>query len=972
MVNSQPSSLSSLIMNKLYHLLFLLFCVQSQAQTPVFQLHSTQELGDLRLTTVYQDSHGWIWLGAQQGVYRFDGQEFMPMKLPDKMEPSPVTVLFESKARLWVGFRNGMIAFLPDVNSGTPISTGDFAEDLRLAPKLTLWAPEEGLPTASITGFAEDKQGALWISTSGEGLYTWNNGRLYQFNKKDDGLASDDVYALTTDHEGRVWAATDGGISICSMPEKGKKVLQNLGKADGLPDEIITAITTDVQGNIWCGTDEQGVFCYNTANRHVAASTPNWPYGPVTELKVFGNNEVWIGTEKKGIVCYDSSTGTTMNLPSAHQLAASRIHAMCKDREGLLWLVSDHGILYSSNVRFGKLETPFPNIQAICTDQQGRFWVGSSEGLYWKKGRDFIPVLPKKENIVSLWVSPLDGVIWAGSLGNGVFLIRPEGQVLRHLPERETLANGSVLSISGNKERVWLATLDGVSVLNAKTLQPEKGIIQDELGSNYVYKVLTDSRGRVWFGTDGKGLVVYENGAFRVYSDVNGVALRTIYSIAEDRKGNIWFSTARDGLFRFDGQHFERFTTANHLHSMAITGIAADGNNQIVIGYEDGFDLLNPDRLDHINFCWGAEGVPNAEVNLNALWADAQGHVWMGTQNGILKAAAYKDRVMDDPQPSITGVSVFLQPIDFSSNASFVHDQNYFLFNFIGLWYTNPESVRYRYRLDGFDLEWKVTKDHTASYPKLPPGTYTFRVQTSEHGNFDRVPEATWSFRIEKPYWQRWWFFLLLTTFLAGIFVLFVRTREAGLKREALLKREKVESQFETLKSQINPHFLFNSFNTLITIIEENPKLAVEYVEHLSDFYRSIMVYRERDFINLAEEMELVRSFDFLLKKRYEDGFHLIDRVNGQIGQVMPLSLQMLVENAVKHNVISASKPLTVEIFTENGHIVVRNNIQRKIKPEASTHFGLQSLINRYKLLGERPVIVEDNAAFFIVKIPIL
>ena len=148
--------------------------------------------------------------------------------------------------------------------------------------------------------------------------------------------------------------------------------------------------------------------------------------------------------------------------------------------------------------------------------------------------------------------------------------------------------------------------------------------------------------------------------------------------------------------------------------------------------------------------------------------------------------------------------------------------------------------------------------------------------------------------------------------------------------------------------------------------------MAVEYVEHLSDFYRSIIAYRERDFISLQEEMDLVRSFDFLLKKRYEEGFHLIDRLNGQSGFIMPLALQMLVENAVKHNIISAAKPLTVEIFSENDeYVVVRNNIQPKIKPEPSTHFGLQSLINRYQLLGERPVIVEDNVAFFTVKVPI-
>ncbi|HND89480.1 MAG TPA: histidine kinase, partial [Saprospiraceae bacterium] len=159
----------------------------------------------------------------------------------------------------------------------------------------------------------------------------------------------------------------------------------------------------------------------------------------------------------------------------------------------------------------------------------------------------------------------------------------------------------------------------------------------------------------------------------------------------------------------------------------------------------------------------------------------------------------------------------------------------------------------------------------------------------------------------------------------------------------------------------------------LITIIEENPPMAVEYVEHLSDFYRMIMAYRERDFITVHEELTLVRSFDFLLKRRYERGFQLLNRIEPtQPGQLMPLTLQMLVENAVKHNIISEDKPLVVEIFAEgDGYVTVRNNIRRKMKPEPSTHFGLQSLIRRHQLLGDKPVLVEDNAAFFTVKVPL-
>ena len=946
--------------------------VSLPAQVPVVQLQYTQDLGDIRFTTVFQDSHGWIWLGSQDGVYRYDGQEYMPVKSPEKIASSPVSALFELNGKLWVGYQNGAMAYLSHVSSDIPLPSGDFSEDLRKAPRLTLWEPEEGLPQKPIKGIVEDKQGALWIGTYGEGLYVWKGNRMYQFSQEDDGLASDDIYALTTDGFGRIWVATDGGISICSMPEQGKKIVQNLTTADGLPDEIITALTNDNQGNIWVGTNDKGVFRYNTEQGLLDVATLNWAYSPVTDIKVFGNNEVWIGTEKSGALCFDALTKEVTPMPTGHNFAATKIRAMCKDREGLLWLVAERGKLYTSKVRFTRVNTPFTNIQAICQDLNGRFWVGAQEGLFFQKAGVFVPVLSRKENIVSLWVSPLDGVIWAGSLGNGVFLVQPEGKVLRHLPERETRANGSVLSISGNKERVWLATLGGVTVLNAVSLLPEKGHAAQELGFNYVYKVLTDSRGRVWFGTDGKGLVVYENGAVHAYTEANGITLRTIYSISEDRLGNIWFSTDRDGLFRFNGKEFKRYTTASHLHSMAISSIAVDGNNQVIVGYEDGFDIVTQDREDHVNFYSLKNFVPQVEVNLNAMFTDASGNVWMGAAFGLVRAAAYQENIIDDPIPSITGVSVFQQPIDFLQKTNFAYDQNFFLFNFIGLWYSDPEAVRYRYRLEGFDPEWKISKDHLASYPKLPPGNYTFRVQTSEHGNFSNVPEATWSFRIQMPFWLHWWFFVLVAMLAGAIMLWFIRSRETRLNREAQLKREKVESQFETLKSQINPHFLFNSFNTLITIIEENPKMAVEYVEHLSDFYRSIMVYRERDFIQVSEEMELVRSFDFLLKKRFEDGFHLVDRVNGQTGKVMPLSLQMLVENAVKHNIISRTKPLTVEIYTENGHIVVRNNIQRKIKPEASTHFGLNSLINRYKLLGERPVIVVDNDAFFTVKIPIL
>ena len=959
--------------NKCLHLLLLWVGTSGlAAQTPVFRQHPLRELGDVRMTTVFQDGRGWLWFGAEQGLFRYDGTAFQPFAPPDSLPNPAVSALAEFGDTLWVGFRGGSIGFVP--------KSGDFRAPASMckdgtAPGIEMWSPEEGTPAQAITGFAADGTGGFWFSTYGEGLYCLKNKRLYQFDAADDGLASNEIYALAADGKGRIWAATDNGISICAMPAPGKKIVSRLTRADGLPDEIVTALLPDAQGNIWLGTDQSGVCRYDIEKQAFTCVLPDWPFGAVTALALFEGVDLWVGTVSDGLVRLDLANATPQVLPEKHALRHAKIRALRKDREGLLWAVSDKGTVFSAHARFGLLETPFPAAQAMLMDRRGRFWAGCAEGLFLKENGHFRQVLPGKQNVISLCETP-DGNIWAGTFGNGVFILGPDGRLLRRLTERDGLANGSILSIAAAGQKVWLATLGGVVEVDLKTAQmprSEQFMHRNELGTSYVYKVFADSRGRVWFGTDGKGLGRLENGRHQSFGQAAGRTLKTVYCIAEDADGRIWFSTDRDGLFSFDGAEFRHFDRANGLHSTNITGLATDGNGQLVVAYAEGFDILTP-RTGHVAFFDAAAGAPTAENNLNAICQDGNGHVWLGTQQGVLRVAAFREAFAIDPQTRLRAVSLFLKPIDFQAQTSFAHDENYFIFDFTGLWYANPEAVRYRFKLDGFDPDWKTAKDHLASYPNLPPGRYTFRVQSTEHGRFEGTPEATFAFAIHQPIWARWWFMLLAAAVVAGGFFWLVRGREARLRQEQELKKQAVEAQFAALKSQINPHFLFNSFNTLITIIEENPAVAVQYVEHLADFYRSMMVYREKDLIALHDELELLRDFGFLLKRRYEDNLLLHITANGQPGEVMPLTLQMLVENAVKHNIISKSKPLTVEVFVEadGRSVVVRNNLQRKIKPEPSTHFGLQSLVNRYRLLGERQVEVAEADGFFTVRVPIL
>jgi ligand-binding sensor domain-containing protein len=943
-------------------------------QTPGFRQHPLKDLGTASVSVLLQDGQGWIWCGTAAGLYRYDGLNFQAVLLPDSCAASTVTALHEAGGQVWAGFQNGQIAHLPIGDAFLQSFRGGDASFGAQALRMQAWQPEEGLPRRPITAFASDPEGGLWFGTYGEGLYAWKFGRLFQFSAADDGLGSDELYDLEADAQGRIWAATDAGISICSMAALGQKSVRVLGRAEGLPDEIVQKLLCDPQGNMWIGTHDKGLCCYDAAALRCKRSSANWPYGPVRSMAVYGGRELWVGTEDEGLLLLRSADLQPQPLPEGHPLRKTGIPALLKDREGLLWLASERQGLYSANVPFAEIPGAPANAQATCSDSQGRLWVGNESGLFVLENARWRKLPSKVPNVIALWAAP-QGEIWAGTFGEGVFVFDAAGRLLTHLDESDGLANGSILSVGGHAGKVWLATLGGVNTVERGTgwQQPRIGK-QPELGTSYVYKVFSDGRGRVLFGTDGRGLGILEGGALRFWSHSGSTPIKTVYSIVEDGAGRIWFSADQNGLFCLGpGDSLRHFDRRNHLHSNNIIGLACDGNGHLVLCYEDGFDLMNPARSDHVVFCDTEMGAPAAAVNLNAACTDADGDVWIGTRQGVLRVAAYREPFVDDPQPRITAVSVLTQDSLASAERRFAHDQNYLVFNFIGLWYTDPEAVRYRYRLDGFDPAWKVSKDHLASYPNLPPGRYTFRLQASEHGDFANVPESSWSFEIAPPFWATWWFALGMGLLLWGILYAFVRWRERRLRREAKLRRERVESQFAVLKSQINPHFLFNSFNTLITIIEESPRVAVDYVEHLSDFYRSILQYREQDFISLGEEAGLVDNFCYLLTKRYEQGFLLDNRIPpNHAAQIMPLTLQILVENAVKHNVISKAKPLRVEIsLLPEGYVQVRNNLQPKIRPEPGTHFGLQSLLRRYELLGEKPVLVDNDGHFFRVRVPL-
>ncbi len=188
------------------------------------------------------------------------------------------------------------------------------------------------------------------------------------------------------------------------------------------------------------------------------------------------------------------------------------------------------------------------------------------------------------------------------------------------------------------------------------------------------------------------------------------------------------------------------------------------------------------------------------------------------------------------------------------------------------------------------------------------------------------------------------------------------------------LKRESLNAQLNALRTQVNPHFLFNNLNTLSAIIPENPKQAVDFVQQLSKVYRHILEVSDEQSILLKDELAVLKAYSFLLKTRFGDNFDININVpeSKMNNKIAPLALQILVENAIKHNIISSDKPLKVEVFTNNGHLVISNNLQKKNQLQASTGIGLNNLRNRYQLLSNKEVIIEHEGDAFVVSIPLI
>jgi hypothetical protein len=309
-------------------------------------------------------------------------------------------------------------------------------------------------------------------------------------------------------------------------------------------------------------------------------------------------------------------------------------------------------------------------------------------------------------------------------------------------------------------------------------------------------------------------------------------------------------------------------------------------------------------------------------------------------------------------------------------------NQSSFTFHLDALNYSNPSQTWFAYKLDGFEKDWHFTKDPKAVYTNVPGGNYTFLYKSApDNNNWNEVTTKKLGVTLAIVFYKTTWFRILLICFLAAaLFALYgYRTRQQKqlyeLKEKAkMLEKEKAMVMYENLKQQLNPHFLFNSLTSLNSLIVAEPLAASEFLDSLSKTYRYILKSRDNETVPLVDEIRFAENYTKLQKTRFEKGFDVIIDIPEEYyhRKIVPVTLQNLIENAIKHNIIDAESPLTVKIYINEGSLIVENNLQKKKFVETSNRQGLANMQSLYQYLSTKPVEIIETPETFSIKLPLL
>ncbi len=889
-----------------------------------------------------QDSRGYIWMGTRGGgITRFDGINFKTFSVRDGLGNNYVSHIIEDKDHnLWIAN-----------NSGITFYNGIQFKNFKPSGY-----------QVTVQKIAIDKNNRKWLATS-NGVYLFENGKFTNISDKLH-IKRGIINTLYIDSKGKIWYGTENGLFQIEQ-KNNRYYLRDFSAVSRYMHNSINAIKEDSNGNFWFGTYGDGVYKYD--GYHFYRIDLNQELFKETILDIYDDHgkNIWFATLNNGVVQYNTSAKTFSWLREKEGLSNNHVRSIIQDNSGSFWFGTSGGGVCNY---FGKKFTTYDKssglggnfIYSIYRDASQKLWIGNSQkgvSTFDETGFTNYDAINGFADVkVKAICEDNNGIIYLGTEGQGVYTY--DGIEFKPF---EQLTRRYIRSIVKDEEgNIWIATA-GHGIYEIKisgeliNFTVENGLIHNRLTTLYI-----DKRGRVWYGTESHGMGYISDGkpSRITLHERDGLASNSVRCMAEDRGGYMWVGTVGSGIssfYLYDNQF--KIKTIDHddgLTSSNIYLLTIDNRNNLIAGSEAGLDYITLNRarkIKSIKHYSKGDGFTGIETCQNAVFNDPDGTIWFGTINGLSKYnPANSNTNIYEPITNIIDVKLFYESISKTKYNHFISDwnhvedldlpfsQNHVSFDFNAINLSNPDGVRYKWKLIGFDGQWSPpSKEHSIVYSNLFPGDYTFLVKASnEDGIWNKKPIQI-HVHIETPFWLQWWVITLAVVLVLILVILGYKWQISRIKfkseeerKKLQMEKEFVELEQKALRLQMNPHFIFNALNSIQSLIGTGKEQEARYyLAKFSRLMRQILDNSRNAFISLEEEVNSLENYLMIEKfcngDRFDYQITVDDAIEQDFVKIPPMLLQPFVENAIKHGL------KFTETLTRRGFITIdfqeENNI---------------------------------------------
>ncbi len=752
----------------------------------------------------------------------------------------------------------------------------------------------------NIREIIEDKYGVLWM-VSDKGLYTYKN-KAFNYIEVNANVANNSLTCINIDKKGIIWIGTSAGII-----KYDGKVFEKHFESISSENRIL---------DILFASDGKIIF---TADCPIIRIYENGKFKLIDATNIVGR--------------------------------ASFIRLTQDDRDNI-WIASAVGLIKMYSKPFAKyafsdsIKSPVMN---IAMDKLNNLYLATTTGLYKQLQNKLfkynISNNPDDQFMISLL--PSDSGLMVGSYSGQAYKFINS----KFLPfgNKDYLTANPIYQILPYKKELWFCK--GSNIVNYKN---NIYTVHTFTTLGYTQSALVDSKNRIWFANTG-ALMLFENNAFKAIDKTQGYHFKESVTLAEDKNLNIWIGTFGYGLIKYDGKNYTQITINENLVSNYISSSFYDKkSNALWLGTSNGVSNILLDDLGNVkeikNFKQD-QGLECLGCNQNAIYQLPNNNILIGTENGLFEYnSKLNNHISSAPKLNFAGLRLNYEKQDLTNfcdsvltwnnmpvNLVLPYHKNHITFDFVGINLDASENVKYKYILEGFDSKWNpATKNKVATYSNLASGTYTFKLIASNTDDSWSSKPLTYTFTIKPAFYNTWWFYVLCTITILTIGFLFYKLKINAIKKQQNEKinqlRKIAESELKAIRSQLNPHFMFNVLNTIQDVyLEKNEEKAQLFIVQFASLMRELLQNSAKKEIPLSEEIEFIKKYIELEKMRLGNRFDYTIKVTNDIDIedtfIPPMLLQPFIENAINYGL--APKP-------EKGHLeisfeVMQNSIQIKI-----------------------------------------